>query len=134
MPLERFDHLLSLVTPLILKKDTKFRKSIFSNECLALPLRFFASEELEFNSDWEELQSQRFFLSAAKLFIKCCPRNIYEVLNYPRSGKRLNNNLKIHGICRTSLAQSMVNMFELNVQETLEAYTTTTRDFLALFY
>ena len=33
-----------------------------------------------------------------------------------------------------SLAQSMGNMFELNVQKTLEAYTTTARDFLALFY
>ena len=46
----------------------------------------------------------------------------------------MHNNLKIHGMCRTSLVQLMGNMFELNVLKTLEAYTTTTRDFLAFFY
>ena len=54
-----------------------------------------------FNSDWEKLQSERLFLSAVKLFIKCCPRNIYEVPNLRSSGKRLYINFKIHGICRS---------------------------------
>ena len=47
---------------------------------------------------------------------------------------RLHCNLNIHGICRTLLAQAMGKMFELNVQTALQAYTTTTRDLLALFY
>ena len=61
MSTERFDHLLSLVTPLIFKRDTKFRKLIPSNERLALTLRFLATEEsqisLSSNSELEELQS-----------------------------------------------------------------------------
>ena len=34
-------------------------------------------------------------MSLVRLIIKCCPRNIYEVSNHQRSGKRLHNNLKI---------------------------------------
>ena len=135
---ERFDQLLSQLTLLISKKGTKFRKSILLNERLAVTLRFLASGESQnlhylFSSDWEELQSQRLFLSVVKLLTQCCPRNIHEVPNDWRRGKQLHNNLKIHRICRTSLAQSMGNMFELNVQKTLEASTRTTRYFLALF-
>jgi len=40
---ERFDHLLSLVGPLIKKQDTKFREAITPGERLALTLRFLAS-------------------------------------------------------------------------------------------
>ena len=40
---ERFDHLLSLVSPLITKNDTNFRKSITPAERLAVTLRFLAS-------------------------------------------------------------------------------------------
>ena len=40
---ERFQHLLSLVKPLIEKKDTKFRKCISAAERLALTLRFLAT-------------------------------------------------------------------------------------------
>ena len=45
---ESFDHLLSLITPLMSENDTKFRKSIPSNERLALTLRFLASEDSNF--------------------------------------------------------------------------------------
>ena len=40
---DRFNHLLSLVKPLIRKPDTRFRKSISASERLALTLRFFAT-------------------------------------------------------------------------------------------
>ena len=40
---ERFQHLLSLVKPLIEKKDTKFRKCISAAERLGLTLRFLAT-------------------------------------------------------------------------------------------
>ena len=42
---ERFDHLLSLVDPIISKKDTNFRKAISAGERLAVTLRFLASGE-----------------------------------------------------------------------------------------
>ena len=42
---ERFDHLLSLVMPMIIKHDTAFRKAISPAERLALTLRFLASGE-----------------------------------------------------------------------------------------
>ena len=42
---ERFDHLLSLVAPLISKEDTQFRKAISAAERLALTLRFLATGE-----------------------------------------------------------------------------------------
>ena len=40
---ERLDHLLSLVSPLITKQDTNFRKAIPPSERLMLTLRFLAS-------------------------------------------------------------------------------------------
>ena len=40
---ERFDHLLSLVSPYITKKNTNFRKAISAAERLAVTLRFLAS-------------------------------------------------------------------------------------------
>ena len=40
---DRFDHLLSLVKPLIEKKDTNFRKAISAQERLAITLRFLAT-------------------------------------------------------------------------------------------
>ena len=42
---ERFDHLLSLVGPLITKEDTNYRKSISSAERLALTIHFLATGE-----------------------------------------------------------------------------------------
>ena len=39
---DRFNHLLSLVEPLIRESHTKFRKSISASERLALTLRFLA--------------------------------------------------------------------------------------------
>lgn len=42
---ERFEHLLSLVGPSIVKKDTNFRKVILPAKRLALTLRFLASGE-----------------------------------------------------------------------------------------
>ena len=72
-------------------------------------------------------------MSLVRLIIKCCPRNIYEVSNHQRSGKRLHNNLKITWNMPHIIGSIDRNMFELNIQKTLETYTTTTRDFLALF-
>ena len=40
---ERFEHLLSLVGPLIMKEDTNFRKAIPASERLMLTLRFLVS-------------------------------------------------------------------------------------------
>ena len=45
MSLERYDHLLALVHPLITKQNTRFRKAITSSESLALTLRFLATGE-----------------------------------------------------------------------------------------
>ena len=103
-------------------------------------MRFFASGESQI------LLSFQFWLGSATVsnISECCEA-IYQVLSEnclrspksPEEWKTIAQHwwyLKIHGICRTSLAQSMGNMFELNVQKTLEAYTTTARDFLVLFY
>ena len=43
MSSDRFNHLLSLVEPLIRKSDTRFRKSISASERLALTLRILAT-------------------------------------------------------------------------------------------
>ena len=48
-----FDHLLSLATSLISKKDTKLRKTIPSNKRLALTLRFLASGELQISLSFQ---------------------------------------------------------------------------------
>ena len=42
---ERFDHLLGLVSPLITKEDTNYRKAISAAERLALTLQFLATGE-----------------------------------------------------------------------------------------
>ena len=42
---ERFDHLLSLVKPLITKEDANYRQSISPAERLALTIRFLATGE-----------------------------------------------------------------------------------------
>ena len=42
---ERYDHLLSMVHPLIAKQNTRFRKAITSSERLAFTLRFLATGE-----------------------------------------------------------------------------------------
>ena len=42
---ERFDHLLGLVSPLITKEDTNYRKAISAAERLALTLRFLSTGE-----------------------------------------------------------------------------------------
>ena len=47
MSSERFEHLLSLVGPLIRKEDTQFRKSISPEERLAVTLRFLASGDAQ---------------------------------------------------------------------------------------
>ena len=73
---ERFDHLLSLLMPLISKKYTKFRKSMASNEHLALTLRFLASGESQISLSFQ------FWLGRAtvsKIISECCEA-IYQVL------------------------------------------------------
>ena len=50
---ERFDCLLELVTPIIRKKDTKFRKSIPPCERLALTLRFLATGESQISLSFQ---------------------------------------------------------------------------------
>ena len=104
------------------------------NERLALTVRLLASGESQ-NSLPFQFRLGR--ATVSKIISECCEA-IYQVLpekhlrspKSPEEWKRLHNNLKIHGIC--TLAQSMGNMFKLNVQETLEAYTTTTRDLALL--
>ena len=74
---ERFDHLLSLLMPLISKKYAKFRKSIASNEHLALTLRFLASGESQISLSFQ------FWLGRAtvsKIISECCEA-IYQVLS-----------------------------------------------------
>ena len=62
-------------------------------------------------------------------YLSSALQEIFTKSQITRGVENVHNNLKIHGIRRTSLAQSMGNMFVLNVQKTLEAYTTTTRGF-----
>lgn len=50
---ERFDHLLQLVAPLIVKKDTRFRKAIPPRERLALTLRFLATGESQISLSFQ---------------------------------------------------------------------------------
>ena len=73
---ERFDHLLSLVTPLISKKDSKFRKSIPLNERLALTVRLLASGESQ-NSLPFQFRLGR--ATVSKIISDCCEA-IYQVL------------------------------------------------------
>ena len=42
---ERFDHLLSLVSPIISKASTNYREPISAGACLAITVRFLASDE-----------------------------------------------------------------------------------------
>ena len=74
---ERFDHILSLATPLISKKDTKFRKSIPSNERLALTPKFLASRESQISLSFQ-LGLGR--VTVSKIICECCEA-IYQVLS-----------------------------------------------------
>ena len=73
---ERFDHLLLSVTPLISKKVTKFRKSIHTNEGLALTLKFLASEESQISLSFQ-FRLER--ATVSKIISECCG-GIYQVL------------------------------------------------------
>ena len=72
----RFEHLLSLVQPLIVKQDTKFRKAIPPAERLAITLRFLAT------GDSQQSLSFSFRVGKAtvsKIIIETCDA-IYKVL------------------------------------------------------
>ena len=79
MPPLRFDHLLSLVTFLISKKDTKFRKSKSapSNESLALTVRLLASGEPQISLSFQFRLGRA---TDSKIISECCEA-IYEVLS-----------------------------------------------------
>ena len=135
---EKFDHLLSLVTPLISKKDTKFRKSMPSNERLALTLRPLASGELQI------LLSFQFLLGRAtvsKIISDRCEA-IYQVLSekYLRSPKSTEEWKTIaQQFEDTWYIPHIIGAIDgkhvrIKCPKTLEVYTTTTRDFLALLY
>ena len=76
---DRFDHLLSLVKPLIEKKDTTFRKAISAEERLAITLRFLAT------GDSQQSLSFSFRVGKAtvsKIISETC-QAIYSVLKGP---------------------------------------------------
>ena len=74
----RFDHLLSLVTFLISKKDTKLRKSKStpSNESLVLTVRLLASGEPQIPLSFQFRLGRA---TVSKIISECCEA-IYEVL------------------------------------------------------
>ena len=82
---ERFDHLLSLVTSLISKEETKSSKSIPSNERLALTLTFLASGVSQISLSFQFRLGRATF---SKIISECCEA-IYQVLSekYLRSSK-----------------------------------------------
>lgn len=73
---ERFDHLLSLVSPLISKEDTNFRKSISAGERLALTLRFLASGDSQISLHYLFRISRK---SVSRIISETCVA-IYQVL------------------------------------------------------
>ena len=74
---ERFDYLLSLVSPLISKHTTKLREPISAAERLALTLRFLASG----NSQQSMLFSYRVGRQTVSSVIKETCHAIWQVLN-----------------------------------------------------
>ena len=74
---ESFDHLLSLVSPLISKHTTKLREPISAAERLALTLRFLASG----NSQQSMSFSYRVGRQTVSSIIKETCRAIWQVLN-----------------------------------------------------
>ena len=75
---DRFNHLLSLVEPLIRKSDTRFRKSISAGERLALTLRFLA------NGNSQQTLSYSFRVTVSKIVSET-----YEVIYSALKGKYL---------------------------------------------
>ena len=73
----RLNHLLSLVTPIISKKDITFRKSITSNECLALTVRFLTSRVSQISLSF---QFQLGTATVSKIISEYC-KAIYQVLS-----------------------------------------------------
>ena len=76
---DRFDHLLSLVKPLIEKKDTNFRKAISAQERLAITLRFLAT------GDSQQSLSFSFRVGKATVskIVSETSKTIYSVLKGP---------------------------------------------------
>jgi len=79
---ERFDHILSLASPLITKQSTSFREAISAGERLALTLRYLASMESQTSLSF----SYRMGKSTVSIIQKETCDAIYQVLspNYLR--------------------------------------------------
>lgn len=88
MSKERFDHLLWLVSPLITKQDTRFRKAIPANERLALTLRYLASGESQVSLSFQFRLGRS---TVSQIISECCEA-IFTVLSerYLRSPRSPN--------------------------------------------
>ena len=57
---ERFEHLLSLVGPIIQKKDTQLRESISAEQRLVITIRFLSSGDAQQSLCYNHLANQQF--------------------------------------------------------------------------
>ena len=134
MSLERLDHL--LVTPLISKEETNSRKSIPSNERLALTLTFLASRVSQISLSFQFRLGRATF---SRILSECCEA-IYQVLSekYLRSSKSPEERKTIPQQFEDTWNMPHVidaidgKHVRIKSPKNTEAYTTITNDFFVL--
>lgn len=116
---DRFEHLLSLVAPLITKKDTRMRKAIGPAERLSLILHYLAYGDSQQSNSF----AYRIGRSTVSMIIRETCDAVWAVLHEEylrpptraKNGKKLQENFKVCGISHTVLGLSMENMWQYNV-------------------
>ena len=132
---ESFDHLLSLVSPLISKQSTKLREPISSAERLALTLRFLASG----NSQQTMSFSYRIGRTTVSRIIKETCLAIWQVLKdkymrapcLPYDWKNIGE--EFMELWNFPHCIGAIDGKHINAQSIVALYITTIKGFLALF-
>ena len=120
---ERFDHLFSLVGPLISKLATRFRNPISPSERLAVTLRYLATGDSQHTSHSHltlELGSQLFRISFVKLVMVYVRHFLKNILLHQKAlkiGNLLQRDFKMNGTSPIALEPLMVNIFAWNALE-----------------
>ena len=105
MSKERFEHLHSLVEPLIKKQDTMFRKPIPTRERLGIVLRYLSSgcsqQDLSFNLLISRTTVSKIVPETCDAIYEHLPLSVYEHRIQRRNGKKSVINAWKCGTCLT---------------------------------
>ena len=130
---ERFNHLLSLVEPLVTKEDNNYRKSISHTESLALTIRFLVTGEsqisLSFSFRIGKSAVSKIIAELVMHFIEFFFRSMSSHHHQTTSGKRYPKILRNSGIYLKQLGRLRENTSKSSALKIQALCTTTTKAF-----